>query len=104
MGRHRRRRLRRKQFGGCRLEIYDRDDTFGIGRCMSFYVRRNELMRFDLFPGQEHWHRKAETSQPRHYYPSGLAFHDYVELALKDLASDRRITTNVIEWARTELG
>lgn len=104
MGRHQRRRLRRLQFGGCRLEIYDRDDQLGKGRCVSLYVKRAEVLRFDFFPGREHYHRRRERGQPRHYFPSGLAFHDYVELACTELVADGRVPAHALEWTRAELG
>lgn len=59
---------RHKIGGGVELEVCYRDDRFGKGPCFSVYDHKREMLRFDLFETNAHWHDYREHGQPRHYF------------------------------------
>lgn len=87
-----------------RIEVYNRADELGRGRCMSFYVRGREELRFDLFT-PAHMHLRKERNSPRRYFPSGLTLAQYVDLVLDELAArvERVMKDDDVAWLRTEL-
>lgn len=79
--------------GGVQIEVCWRDDRFGKGPCFSIYRNGTEMLRFDLFERDAHWHDYREATQPRHYFDRHRhAVGDHATAKLFGAAIDLAIT------------